>query len=553
VLQIESEFLFQQESRNRIQDFLRNLFFQLNEKNEAFIDLGLNNNYLAVKLYRSPVKPPEIMDFEVPMFRKDRIDLSNLPWDISFQHLIPYIDGISHVKKIVYEVGMDIDSVKRSLKLLQFHGAVLLTDVFKFTNVYKLSTNSVLTQLSNPAVIQDLRAFSALHGRSSGALPTAHQVLSFLLQLQPNKSIQQILLDNLATPPEQKPDIGVSLESKSEDHADEASTPALTTPALSLENLDIPRLLACAQAYGIVRRVYEYPLYTAPPQPATSPAGTATTPGTSKSAQKVRGNSSADSLSALGGWRRDLSTASLESQAVVPSSRRPSGSRPQQQPQFALHSLPEQPSAESKSTSSSESSDARGRSLPVPAPANIQTADGGAGTSVGMSGNVSAGTSLNAPSFTKDIGMRRTSFGPEAGREVDRNANAAQGSTLARPGDNAQARMPGVTTPVASAAPVPTSAPPRTLNRHFSRSKMTAGQNFLQMSNAAVNSQQHSATSGVNSSAAAVVAPIVASKLDVRDILHKLNGKEHIDAICCRFDIPYHDIVNFPGVQLIYK
>ena len=163
-MQIESEFLFQQESRNRIQDFLRTLFFQLNEKNEAFIDLGLNNNYLAVKLYRSPVKPPEIMDYEVPMFRKDRIDLSNLPWDISFQHLIPYIDGISHVKKIVYEVGMDIDSVKRSLKLLQFHGAILLKDVFKVSNVYKLSTNSVLTQLPNPAVIQD----SAVQGRSGG-------------------------------------------------------------------------------------------------------------------------------------------------------------------------------------------------------------------------------------------------------------------------------------------------------------------------------------------------------------------------------------------------
>jgi hypothetical protein len=82
---------------------------------------------------------------------------------------------------------------------------------------------------------------------------------------------------------------------------------------------------------------------------------------------------------------------------------------------------------------------------------------------------------------------------------------------------------------------------------------MTAGQNFLQMSNAAVNSQQHSATGGVNGSSAAVAAPIMASKLDVRDILHKLNGKEHIDAICCRFDIPYHDIVSFPGVQLIYK
>ena len=71
--QIECEYLFQPESKQRIQDFLRVLFFQLNEKNEAFIDLGLNNSYLAVKLYHPPVEPLDIADYDVPVFSSGKI------------------------------------------------------------------------------------------------------------------------------------------------------------------------------------------------------------------------------------------------------------------------------------------------------------------------------------------------------------------------------------------------------------------------------------------------------------------------------------------------
>lgn len=243
ITQIESEFLFQPSSRNRIQDFLRVLFYQLNEKNEAFMDLGFNNSYLTVKLFRKPVKPVDICDWDVPIFRRDRIDLSYLPWDISYQHLIPHIDGISHVKKIVYEVGMDIDSVRRSLKLLLFHGAILITDVFKFTNIYKVNTEEAISLLSNPTLMFEMRTFSAFVGKGSAHLPTANQIISFLLLLQPNKTIQQILLDELTSPTSSttKKDEIDAERGVAEAKGVSDAVPSVSSQPLDLKNLDISR------------------------------------------------------------------------------------------------------------------------------------------------------------------------------------------------------------------------------------------------------------------------------------------------------------------------
>jgi hypothetical protein len=558
-----------------VQDFVRNLFFQLNTKNEAFIDLGLNNNYLAVKVYRSPLKPSEVQDYEVPIFRKDRIDLANLPWDISFQHLIPYIDGISHVKKIVYEVGMDIDSVKRSLKLLQFHGAILMTDVFKFTNVYKLHSRAAVEKLSNTALMLEMRQFAASQGRGAAALPTVRQMLGFLLRLQPSRTLQQILLEGLAAqePSEEQAggDVGASLESKSEDHVD-ASVLHGPAPTLNLENIDLARLLAFAQAHGIIRRVYEYPLYilgTSIPMPAPAkrwyseaPAGGLGGGGLSG---RLRNNVSSDALNNMASWRSTSATAlDTQGMAAPPSGRRVSGSNAplgQGRSSQTLQTVHEQGSTESKSGAVDDLRNSRSGSLPVPAVHVVQPATppvhphtphdaASAGTSYTSTGN-----------FIKDVGLRRCSFEPEQrdhGREQDRIDYANQASV----------RPPAIQT-IFSPVPIPDRSRPtsivststatttvpyagRTLSRYNSRSKMTAAQNFLQMSGAgaAHSVQPHTAATTTASAASGVTQ---AGRYEVRDIVHRLNGKENIDALCCRYDLSYQEIVSYPGVTLIYK
>jgi hypothetical protein len=37
------------------------------------------------------------------------------------------------------------------------------------------------------------------------------------------------------------------------------------------------------------------------------------------------------------------------------------------------------------------------------------------------------------------------------------------------------------------------------------------------------------------------------------DILEQLDGQEHLDSVCCRYEITYQDLVGYPGVHLVYK
>ena len=470
---------------------------------------------------------------------------------------------------------MDIDSVKRSLKLLEFHGAILLTDVFKFTNVYKLNTDAAMPQLSNPAVLQEMRTFAAIQGRTAADIPTAQQVIAFLLQLQANRSIQQILLDSLPVDrdPNQSPrsprgDVGASLECKSEDYVNTPSPyiRAAVRP-LDLQHMDIARLLAFSNALGITRRVYEYPLYVASDTP---------------SSPRYKPSASADSLGVFSG-RRNPSANSLESQQGG-SSRR--GSSTTQQPQLAtlFEQQQQQGSSENKHP---EGILRRSGNLPMPNttarwPTSTHSEeDAASGNSVGLSGVLSAGTSFNfnpGATYIKEIGLRRSSFDPEHrdwGREQDRIDSAGNGATgpvgnrhgqslsenphtsehsLAEQSHHSMSTL-SVTTPTAGGVqPNAMHMGARTLHRMASRSRMTAtGLPTGSHSTTAVSSGNTASASTPGGGVNATATMSTGRYPEVKDILHRLNGKEHADAICCRYDLSFQDLASFPGVQLIYK
>lgn len=83
----------------------------------------------------------------------------SIPWDISFPHMLPFIDGVSHVKKIAKEANMDVDCVKRSLRILKYYDLIIISDVFKFSNVYKLNSERGAKLLADPNVLEQIKDF----------------------------------------------------------------------------------------------------------------------------------------------------------------------------------------------------------------------------------------------------------------------------------------------------------------------------------------------------------------------------------------------------------
>jgi hypothetical protein len=211
---------------------------------------AISQHCLALKLYRTPTILVPIEDYDVPIFYKNHINLAQLPYDIAFQYLILSIDGVSHVKKIIQDVNMDSELVKKGLSLLMFYQVVVLTDIFKFSNIYQLNNDYGMLLLHDSLIHRELAEFmldqdndlSSATSNSQGSTTQQLQMLPIIdlfLGLTPGKTIGEVLLENVVA------------SSSTEDN----------NVKLSLQNIDLVRLLAFAQMKGIIRRIHEYPLY----------------------------------------------------------------------------------------------------------------------------------------------------------------------------------------------------------------------------------------------------------------------------------------------------
>lgn len=236
---METEFLFQADTNRQVESIIKVLFEQLKQNQESYVRIGSNNLILAVKLSRSVIKKVQfIEEYHVPSFRFDTIDLSVLPWDVSFQHLLPQIDGISNVKRIARQANMDVSVAKHCLELLAFQDCVFITDAMRFSNMYSLNGDVAAQMFADNAAMDEMRAFCA---QGSGAvIPSTEQLIDLLVAFQPGRKVRDVLLDVI-------------------DHRQGKSNNP-KSHALSLAGVNISKVLIFAQAHGILRRLHEYPI-----------------------------------------------------------------------------------------------------------------------------------------------------------------------------------------------------------------------------------------------------------------------------------------------------
>jgi hypothetical protein len=172
-LEMEREYLFQEATKSKVLDALQNLYEQLTrEGGSACLDLD-TSLLMSVQLFGNLTETPiEIRDHHVPILLHSKSQLSRLPWDITLRHFLGYIDGVSHVKKIANtkrdyddlreDVAMDIECIKRAIRVLSFYNCIIIADALQFTNVYQLTTRAKCL-LSSRKVLRDIRDFCFTH------------------------------------------------------------------------------------------------------------------------------------------------------------------------------------------------------------------------------------------------------------------------------------------------------------------------------------------------------------------------------------------------------
>lgn len=469
-----------------MQVILENLFYQLTSNNEAFIDLNTNNNYLAVKLFKSPIEPiSDISDYDVPIFRYDSINLSDFPWDITFHHLIPHIDGISHVKQIVQEVCMDSDIVKRSLKILLFYDMIIISDVFKFTNVYKLNTENAMSFFSNSTSMQELSSFATV--KSSPHPPSYHQLMNFLLHLQPNKTIKQIILESYTF-------MQYDLHSDN-DVINNNSNTNNNKYAIDLCNMVISKVIAFAKAKNLIRRLYEYPhILTITPQAPSN-----------------------NSLN----YSTLIHKISLEDYNVISNS------------QQNIETLGYKDAISLSNHS-------------------IESTYHNYGTSSNILGNPSSIASSSSSSYRANPMLIQHHHSV-----VDHQSSNQIVSTTYSPPNNSYTQqrsfntMPNILRKHSHIDAVTSATNPNTSSTNISSSHhpITHKIRFCSTNSSYSNINTYATDSNNNIKTYSTSS----SMYDIPEILKHLNGKEHIDSICCTYGLTYQDIIEYPGVYIVYK
>ena len=81
---------------------------------------------------------PEVEEHHVPCLLVAPEQLADVDWDITVQRVMRFIDGAKCAEEIALESGVDSDRCRASLRVLLWHGCVVLVDLFRYSNVYAL-------------------------------------------------------------------------------------------------------------------------------------------------------------------------------------------------------------------------------------------------------------------------------------------------------------------------------------------------------------------------------------------------------------------------------
>jgi len=256
-LELEREFLFNKDTKKQVAVILENLFIQLKNTGEVFMKIDAAN-VLCLKLFKEPLPPAPVDDWEVPVLLYDNMLLLNIPWELSMRHLIPHIDGRRSTKSIAREAEVDVDIVKKSIRVLIWYGIVAVTDAVRFSNVYQ--TTDRITDLLNPERGLDrLCQLMYMHPGPGTAVASSGDsgsggggdVESGVSQEQEHQ--QQIAIARKIAVERVLMGLEPGLPLKD-------LILSLLREDFPLTIIDFNRLIAIAQHLGIIRRVHEYPV-----------------------------------------------------------------------------------------------------------------------------------------------------------------------------------------------------------------------------------------------------------------------------------------------------
>ncbi|KAK4053119.1 Nitrogen permease regulator 2 [Microbotryomycetes sp. JL201] len=117
-----------------IGDLLEQIFMDINNYSETSIRIGDTDLELFLLPYFA--NPPKVHNWDVPVAVAPLEALKDPSWDVTLFKICSFINGVNHVKRIAELAEVDIHLARLCVQHLVYYGAVLLVDLFQYSNCY---------------------------------------------------------------------------------------------------------------------------------------------------------------------------------------------------------------------------------------------------------------------------------------------------------------------------------------------------------------------------------------------------------------------------------
>lgn len=186
-LELESNFLSNDETKERLPSILKEIITDLNNNGSCSIPID-DINIINLKVIHTNRSPNEVKPHEVPIFTVERNMILPNKWDLTTQQIIPFIDGFNHVAKIAAEADIDINIVKACIRNLLYFDVIFVISIFQYSNQYAVTPDiqKIFTdkQLQNECIRYVARA-----GR---IMPSIHDIFVLFCGMEPGTTVRDL-------------------------------------------------------------------------------------------------------------------------------------------------------------------------------------------------------------------------------------------------------------------------------------------------------------------------------------------------------------------------
>ncbi|TKY90510.1 hypothetical protein EX895_000508 [Sporisorium graminicola] len=197
------------------------------EKREPPHGLGRTvRDAINLKLFPVYPNPTPINDWDVPVALLDLLSRVDGNWDLTLRRILPFIDGVNHVKRIAQLADADLGLTRACLEHLMYYGCIIVVDIFQYFNMYTLRP-AIAKIADDEALGRECATYVTRPGYTPPSYP---EILRLYSLLRAGTTLHDWIEDN-------------DIDGK---------------------GIDVRRFVSFGVIQGFLRRVHRYPIYLGP-------------------------------------------------------------------------------------------------------------------------------------------------------------------------------------------------------------------------------------------------------------------------------------------------